>query len=293
MPVANVRFVQFPHPGGEHRPDRDGRKPWNPASLSHARKFLALDGEWLSDGSRYAGQMWAWGEWEPESKMTRAFENTADERLPRYLWEPYYEPKDDYSGLHNTDPFVFGGFFYANCKQGATPSLEGLRHLEAGSVVVFGSSKSGEWVVDTVFVVRDFIDYTFDDYRSVLRGEVPDVYWDVTLTPTFTGVGNRETWFRLYRGATIDEPFADMFSFFPCMPAGGDQGFARPAIDLPPEHFNPRLLQGAKGHSTSGQSLDVAEARRLWSAIVEQVEQQGLALGVRADMPPSSTKIPT
>lgn len=285
MPDPNVRFVQFPHPGGQHYADRDGGKAWNPASRQHARKFLELDGEWLLDGERGGGALWAWGEWEPESDLIHTFEPD-DDRLPWCLWKPYFLAKNEFEGLHNTDPFIFDGFYYSNCKQGTSSSLEGLKHLGPGSVIVFGSSKRGEWVVDTVLVIRDFIDYTFDDYESVLRDRVPDAYWQVTLGPTFSSEWSRQQTFRLYRGATYDDPYEGMFSFFPCVPAIENRAFPRPILDLPSEHFNPKLLQGAKGHAMTGPTLEIGEVKALWSAICTQVEEQNSALGISAAAPP-------
>lgn len=53
--------------------------------------------------------------------------------LPRYLWEPILQPRQDYRGLHNTDPLIFDGFYYSNCKQ---QSFKGLKQLGRGSVMV-------------------------------------------------------------------------------------------------------------------------------------------------------------
>ena len=34
-------FVQFPHPGAEHEPDRCGKKAWSKNNIAHRRKFLS------------------------------------------------------------------------------------------------------------------------------------------------------------------------------------------------------------------------------------------------------------
>jgi|GEM_PF-4164817 len=52
MLESRVRFVQFPHPGPEHRPDDASMKRWNPIERTHARKFLSLDGDWLEGSER-------------------------------------------------------------------------------------------------------------------------------------------------------------------------------------------------------------------------------------------------
>ena len=159
MALDNRRFVQFPHPGGEHSPDYDDWKEWNATQKPngrdnpHARKFLEIGGAWLESDEVREGKLWAWAEWEPESRVLRRF-GLHRAGMPRFLWEPTLLPKQDNRGLHNTDPFIFGGFYYTDCKQ---QSFEGLRHLGRGSVIVFGSRKKPHWVVDTIFVVADYV----------------------------------------------------------------------------------------------------------------------------------------
>jgi hypothetical protein len=41
-------FVQFIHPGGEHRPDAGDTKHWNVGD--HRRKFLTRPGRDIADG---------------------------------------------------------------------------------------------------------------------------------------------------------------------------------------------------------------------------------------------------
>ncbi|MGO9166978.1 MAG: hypothetical protein ACLP56_08895, partial [Candidatus Sulfotelmatobacter sp.] len=61
-------FVQFPHPGGEHRPDGGSIKKWNRKPHQHQRKFLKRAGRYISNGQIVEGEMLFWGEWEPESR---------------------------------------------------------------------------------------------------------------------------------------------------------------------------------------------------------------------------------
>ncbi|MDE2780302.1 MAG: hypothetical protein OXI91_11590 [Chloroflexota bacterium] len=157
-------FVQFSHPGREHEPDRSGRKSWNKSNRSHGRKFMRFHGAWTeADGGERTGDLYAWGEWEPESELLRALDQPKrDSGYPRYLWRPYYVPKGDYGGLHNTDPFIFGErFLYSNCGQGSKP---GLLHLGGGSIIAFGSGKeiggARQWMLDTVLVVKDSMEYS-------------------------------------------------------------------------------------------------------------------------------------
>lgn len=276
-------FVQFSHPGREHEPDPGGGKAWNTWDSSHARKFMQFRGRWITeDGTTRSGDLWAWGEWEPESDLIRRLKQPEDNWLyPGYLWDPYYVPKDDYQRLHNTDPFIFGErLLYSNCGQ---PSKPGLTALREGSVVAFGSGRKIEgerrWMLDTVLVVADSIDYAGPEARLVLENCTPGAFLEVTGGPI---VDNEEAAFRLYRGATPEEPADGMYSFFPALPAGGEAGFTRPLIDLPSEYFNPRSWQAPKGlwrERTSG------ELRGLWQCLVDQVHAAGLVLGTYAELP--------
>ena len=245
--AASCCFVQFPHPGTEHRPGPSGGRAWNTLTAAHARKFMQLSGEWIDTDDRTAsGDLWAWGEWEPQSRLLRRLDGPEARGYPQHLWHPYYViPDGGYRGLHNTDPFIFGErFLYSNCKQPTSPRL---RSLDRGSVIAFGSSKKGRWVLDTVLVVAGFVDYQQTAVRSALAASVPETFLDVTGGPlaansqhgkcgpaleelTGCGGGRRsrngsDTALRLYWGATPQDPVHGMFSFFP-----GDAGGPRRGI---------------------------------------------------------------
>ena len=280
----NLRFVQFSHPGREHKPDSDEGKAWSTLKSKHARKFMEFGGKWIGDdGSTRSGGLRAWGEWEPESDLVRKLSQPGqDSQYPRYLWHPYYIPKDSYRCLHNTDPFIFGErFLYSNCKQQA---LSGLRQLGRGSVVAFGSGKeiAGEpkWVLDTVLVVSDSLPYSAPEARRVLADAVPETFLKVTGGPMVDN--NEQGSFSLYRGATAEDPVDGMFSFFPAMPAHGDAGFPRPPIDLRREYFNPKNWQAQKG---VGRQRTIEELRKLWKCLVAQVHEAGLLVGTHAALP--------
>ena len=279
----NLRFIQFSHPGREHEPDSGGVKRWNRNERSHARKFMEFNGSWLEeDGNAASGSLRAWGEWEAESALICELNQPyGDSHYPNYLWHPYYVPKDSYRGLHNTDPFIFGErFLYSNCKQ---RTVRGLARLERGSVIAFGSGRmiGGErkWVLDTVFVVADSLNYTAPSARR----ELADVTAEAFLTTTGAPLMESEPGsFRLYTGATREYPVEGMFSFFPAMPAHGDTGFPRPVIDLPDEYFNSRSWQAPKGLRNERTS---EELRVIWEALVAQVSESGLVLGTHASLP--------
>lgn len=285
--MANIDrcFVQFIHPGGEHGPDAPGRRGWNRGE--HRRKFLLARGEYLERprGVTVADDVVFWGEWEPESDV-EAIHSPVGRDGPRWLHRPYYVYPGAYSGEHqNTDPFVFGDrFMYTLCRQ--TKPFRGhyrptfLRDLAPGSLILFGSLKRGEFVLDTVLVVAAGVLHNADDWQTALAGRVSDTYVDVTLRPTYQSRLPHDL--RLYSGATMEEPVAGMFSFVPCLPAGsGSAGFLRPQIRLD-NVITPGLMMGAK----VTRHLSLERVKELWDNVVAQMIDQDLALGTRFKLPP-------
>lgn len=272
--AESLAFVQFPHPGGEHRPK--GRvMEWNRGP--HARKFLKATGEYVLDGQLKAGPLVFWGEWEPQSRVMRTFANGGP-GYPRWLHEPYWEVPRHRLHLQNTDPLVFGdSFLYSNCRQARNRKL---RELAPGSLVVFGSKHQREFVIDTVLVVGD----EAEDFIGASASEVAGDDWvrSVVFDPLGMSPKAAHQQFRLYRGRTYAKAPPGPFSFVPCRPySDADAGFPRPALRLPGGRINANLTRGAKATSASA-----AETRLLWEEIVDQVEEAGLALGVRLDPPP-------
>ncbi len=291
------RFVQFPHPGGEH--SAESGRVWNPnrPDSPHRRKFMLLDGQWIDGNNELqTGVLNAWGEWEPEAECVAELGRDGRPGLPRYLWRPYYVPKASYRELHNTDPFIFGPqFLYSNCRQ---PRHRSLRRLARSSVIAFGSGKTinGErrWVLDTVLVVKDFVDYDPARAQRELKEWAPAEWLDVTAAPLADSMGGScggcmsatGTRFRLYRGATPADPADAMYSFVPALPAGADIGFPRPLIDLQGEYFNPQSWQAPKGLRYE-RSVD--ELQSLWNSLVQQVREAGLVVGTGVDAPTPRT----
>lgn len=270
--------VQFPHPGGEHRPGRDGFQGWNLGR--HQRKFIKAPGRWRTSvdlgEEDEIGELTFWGEWEPPSQLVTEL-TQPDNRYPGYLVKPILASPPDSPDTQNTDPFVFGDhFLYSNCRQHTRRGPLRTQRLAPGSMILFGSCLKGEFVVDTVFVVA--------------RGQAltSQTAWDLDVNKAFATATldllyprHQDLDFRLYEGATPSDPVGGMFSFVPCLPYNqAPQGFARPPIYLDPV-VNPRNRQGLK--YTRVNSLD--EMRRLWEQVVEQVLDEGLALGIRIAAP--------
>jgi hypothetical protein len=273
-------FVQFIHPGGEHRPDAGDLKRWNVGN--HQRKFLKRPGRYIAGNEERESDLVFWGEWEPESRVLRRWQPDAPDK-PRYLWEPYFENHKDGQWRQNTDPWVYGERFqYTGCLQHTRLGPTQLRYLSRGSVVLFGSCVGKtRFVIDTVFVVDEWTHHEEGDWREQLEGRVSDTYRNVTMEPWYSSPLPERQSHRLYFGATPDNPVGGMFSFFPCQPYQSDEtGFGRPTIGLP-GLITPHLTQGKK----MTRDLGIAEVTNLWRAVVDQVDDQGLALGVHAATP--------
>lgn len=274
----SLAFVQFPHPGGEHRP-RGRVMDWNRGP--HARKFLKATGEYVLDGQLKAGPLVFWGEWEPQSQIVKTFPDGGP-GYPRRLHEPYWEVPRHRLHLQNTDPLVFGDrFLYSNCRQARNRKL---RELAPGSLVVFGSKHQREFVVDTVFVVSD----EAEDFFGASASEVADDEWAraVVFDPLGRSPKAAHEEFRLYRGRTHAEVPSGPFSFVPCRPyTDADAAFARPVLRLQRKWINPNLAMSAQ--TTAAREAEIGQ---LWQEIVEQVVEAGLALAVRLDRPPHASE---
>jgi hypothetical protein len=306
MPLQDrLCFVQFMHPGAEASAGSDGIMPWNTGS--HKRKFLEVPGRCRRNAKDYEGPLRFWAEWEPESRVVQKI--AGPDRVPfgpKRVCEPFYTVREFHVGdkLQNTDPFVFGGFFYTLCQQ--YKRINGsnefhamqLTRLARGSVILFGSCLGRKFVLDTVFVVDRWEDHDGADYQ-MLKKRVPKGYWDVTLAAWYKdSVGGcsgtaqtggllpiHENRYRLYWGATVDRPVEGMFSFFPCQPAHlSSRGFARPVIELPGTISN----QQTTGHKLNS-GLTMAQVRRNWKRVCQQVEKAGLWIGTSSQMPRRQT----
>jgi hypothetical protein len=275
-----LMFVQFPHPGSEHK--LEGPEMGWSRRKNHARKFLKADGRYLENGTVRVGSFSFWGEWEPPSRMVEPLDSHLP-GWPRCLHEPLLEVPHDHEWRQNTDPLVFGEhFLYSNCKQAHN---EKLRRPRAGSIVSFGSRKKGvggdfEFVLDTVFVVGETVgEFTVDSSTDL---DCPPWVQDVVFEPLRRDPKRPTTKFRLYRGRTYDEAASGPFCFVPCRPyERGGSAFPRPTIQLDRRWINPNLPMGAKATKATKSELS-----DLWHEIARQVNAAGLERGVKLAVPP-------
>jgi hypothetical protein len=278
MSELACRFVQFPHPGGEHNPPADDMG-WNVDD--HRRKFLLTSGRYLDTrGRARTGALVAWGESEPPSPVVLRWPR--DGRLPRALHSPYWIEPPDGAPRQNTDPWIWGAqMLYSDCEQIVGPRRlrTSMQDLPIGSVICFGSTIGGQFCVDTVLVIAAAEPWVPAEaaslhvnaaFKTAPEGPSPcrtDAHADLTL----------------YRGATVDRRVHGMYSFVPALPAErGDPRFARPPIRFP-ELINPASKQSPWG---SKRPLSVSTVREAWNEICEQVIDVGLFLAVSLTTPP-------
>jgi hypothetical protein len=281
--AGTAAIVQFPHPGGEHVPT-SSHMGWNLGG--HARKFMTATGTRIdSGGLPVDGPFALWGEWEPPSRITRRWERHPG--LPTVLHQPYWTRSGPGGERQNTDPWVFGEtFLYSNCKQlNPNDSPSALQRLPVGSMILFGSGRGGEFVLDTVFVVGERAgEYWPMGPAGDLALEVDDAFMTCTIE-SLARLPSRysHSTFTLFRGATPETPVSGMYSFAPCLPLdSGSPRFARPAVRLD-GLINPLSTQSPSGATVLHDGIVV---QRAWRSIVEQVRAARLHLAVHVDTPP-------
>lgn len=296
-------FVQFIHPGNEHT-TVGGTIGWS-YEEKHKRKFVKAQGEYLNSPTinqlTSVGDVTLWCEWEPQSNVVCRM-NPAIPTYPKTLFEPYLDLTAPYSriikgkstGRQNTDPCIFGDEFkYFLCRQRTTKgTFKSITRLTPGSVILFGSENRflGQFVVDTVFVISDRppITFTESSFVHMVSPHVSLDYMEVSMKSAFHRFLHVQrltiptVGYKLFFGATYNNPVNGMFSFSPVKPYDKkDIGFSRPSIVLPPV-IVPTLNQGYKLTTGTNDYL-------LWSNVVNQVLAAGLQLGVKFQDPPNLT----
>ncbi len=307
--VNDICFVQFTHPGEEHSIDRGKKnfKNWNYGK--HKRKFLRANGSIMQNGAVINNKdLLFWGEWEPQSTVVRIPNVPMTGDFPHYIHTPDLDlsaPLQDSRGRfrQNTDPFVFSDrFYYRCCKQQRFVSL---RHLEPGSIILFGSTLKDNnmqpyFGVDTVFVVGAYRDYDSTHYKKQLNNFIPKMYDEIVgikqslyiyLTTASRGrscsilnfQGN--TCFRCYAGATPQNPIESMYSFVPCKHSkNGTIGFERLKIrqaDLAGiSGINVNIITNNLNSAPKITAVNLLQNVNIWNKIRQLNQKQGLLEGI-------------
>ncbi len=158
------------------------------------------------------------------------------------------------------------------------PRATGMQRLTPGSVIVFGSTLHGEFVVDTVFVIASAQPWSPSDSA---RMDLDEVFRHCTADSLATG-RDRQTRFTLYRGATAEDPINGMYSFVPARRADDpDPAFERPILQLP-GLINPANKRACRG---SRRPIPLDDVRQAWDEVRQGVLDAGCVLGVRIATP--------
>lgn len=275
------RTVLFFHPGklGDFIA---GRRPWRAANADHNRAFLRSIGAAVTsleprlEVARRG--LTFWGEWESDAWGHAMFGVPHTKGVPGCYLEPRPQRRASYSGLHNTESFVFGGpFLYSNCMQAAFPSA--LGDLRPGDIVLFGSNVANRFALDTVLVIAERHDYHPATWAEDLPPHLLRPSFEVaTLGPLSSASGGEcsappNKHFTLFVGATPQRPRSDgAFSFVP----------AKLTSEEPPTFQRPNILDTKQNEGVAG---DVPVH---WLEVARRVLDSGLVLATAFDEPPTS-----
>lgn len=271
---SQLSIVQFLHHGEGSPQNIQSKKifPWNQANNRHYRKYMYCSGKYMQNGVEVQDRLMFWGEWEPDSYIIKDF---GSKSFPRYLQKPIW-PCQVPNKLSNcgTDPFVFNKpFIYDFCEQDAFALLS---NLDKGSLIIFGFQKKNpfRFIVDTVFVIGDYLDFT-SATLSALQSRISEKdYLIIEQNMPFLIPGKR---YRCYFGATPQEPFNDMYSFVPCcLYNQGKNKFLEITNNIP-NIISIKKSQGV----TQTKCNSINDVKNMWNNIKTLTAQQGLLEGTR------------
>lgn len=291
-----LQIVEFTHPGAEYIPKSDredrhvkwddtqgrsGIRKWNCLD-THKRKFIRSAGWYLNDAfeSPQAASVTFWGEWEAQSRFRLTGRR---EEPPHCIHTPFLDMYSDDYTKHNTDPYVFGSYFwYTNCKQ---THRKFLRSLARNSIILFGTEKEKGFYLDTVFVVgASFCTPIEENILSEASTQLKKVNFEherLFEKPNFT----------FYRGLMKEESPA-FFSFVPGMPYSGSQPiFHDKPLMTPTNSFGLQRL-GARTvckrlyqDKQMDGSLSLDFVREYWNKVAQLCIDQGFSLITKIEEP--------
>ena len=296
-PVGRIpegEFVSVSWNGGgcgeQQKPARDKRaSKCKTICGNHTRRLISHDGTYIDDnGKPQTARLAFWGEWEARTTAAAMPPATG----PGFFahWVHVVESPFEGAGKQatNTDPCVFGSTFkYCCCQQHMKserkPRL--MRQLPPGSLVLFGSNLSGQFVLDTVFVVGDHR-APYEATGTCAELGVSEEYQELTLRRL-----DKKEMNTFYRGLPFHRSGA-MFSFVPArlFKNGDFKCGERFVLDF--KKVNACLHSSKAFAVKQGQTQGIhpieAEqevVRAVWTEIVRQVREQGFVLGVRFGWP--------
>lgn len=324
------------HPSDEHKLDKLdqklGFKLWNVGK--HSRKFIKTYGNYIDSktGKHEQNKEIAfWGEWEPESTFNEIeypIDNYEKKYYPKFYHKPFYTNNPCRLYLQNTDPYVYGDYFYyCICQQ---PRVPALKEIPDNSIILFGgmidisekSNNGPNFVLDTVFVTKQSIRYNKDtlaELRTTINinrsNKFYDIgsnrnilinkgYYDCTLDKLKIIDGSEYT---LYEGINYTEN-ANLFSYFPCASLGDYTMYKRVLLPLIDKSIFPKLINARSkdnhilnidskkeidGKKINPQNypcikVEGIEPIEFWKKIKDYITVMGYNIGTKASQPENS-----
>lgn len=314
-------IIQFWHPGRQITTRNQTIKRWicnsncsagncsNNNSCQHFRLFLNAEGEYVDNSGKLQKTsnnqvLTFWGEWGPNTQMY-PLKGSSGAGMPKYLHTPLPLSNQNLNRIClNTDPSVFDGinyninnnkkinppisddhFKYFVCQQlSSKNNPTKLSMLDKGSLIIFGSKLGGQFVIDTVFVVDDYICYSPTNQK--LTKNNLGIYYNYS----FKMVTQPNANLRLYKGATFGNQVNGMYSFAPAKVQSNNKnhiiGHPRPFVN------NNILPKGIRFSTTKNQGFsEIAKnatpklVKAVWDAIVKDFRKQGYVEGTRFILP--------
>lgn len=267
---------------------------WNMSAL-HRRKLLESHGASVIDASYKKNincNITFVGEWECCSQhRPNSLWKVGLRDIYRDIHSPFLTVLDSHTQVLNTDPFVFGDYFYYACckvRDGMKP----------GDIVIFGTfnkDKFDELIIDTVIVLLGKYEIKKNEDKYF-----PYAYYNVTLSKVSphnnVWIGkmfdNRNHIEHLYQDLEdsyneIYDESQKLFSFVPCKRLTEDLNNTQIITSLPVitvKNSNGDVLTGTR----NGNHIEVAspsEMKNIFDDIVSQVQKQGFDLGIYMPMP--------
>lgn len=292
------RVFILPHSAAERSPQGGSVEcSWPTAEAEHARKFLETRGTWLArvDGTASCGELKIWCEYEAPTAAAAIHQETSQ--------HPAWVHRIDLSALRtiasagasrrhlNTDPWVWdSGFIWSVCRHfTSTKKLRpAVARLGAGDIVLFGSSRGGRWLLDTVLVAAE--PPIRCKQAHVAIPSLGAAYRECVSEP----LGVLRLPLAIVRGVPHGAG-AGPFSFVPALPSGARKSFAR--IDITSIVEQVQLHGGRLASAGNARALASGTYpggnRQIWSELAQRTIDAGLVLAVSFEHPHDDARATT
>ena len=261
--MARIYITKHPHDEPSYGRAKVGSRvtiPWN-TTTKHRRKFIKRNGQYLKKGVLKVGEIYFWGEYEPQTECTIV--NVCAYKAIHDTLYSVRRTKVPSKAL-NTDPYVFGDHFkHICCGMGDGKTR---RKFKPDDVVLFGRIEEDVFthsyylVLDTVFVVKEEvrINYSLNSTQ----------YYKASIEPM------SKKYPVFYRGENYvsGKPY---YSYVPCRLDYTPR--CKPRLDLASLGFK----VNKRGHEPVAKAITFTH--NIWNMIQNSVINQGWLIGTHID----------